>query len=797
MHTEDVLKATRIGLWRWDSATGASTVDVVTAQLLGVPFRRGRADDEGERPLTVAGPGSQTPREPADGPGDGPGGATGSGPDAGPDSGIGSGPDSGIGSGPDSDAASDAGRRDETMTLAEPSIRSRIHFSDYVELTTTATLALSEWTLVEVELRIVDEDGDVVRRVRARMIPVEEEGALSLIGTVAKVPETSAEEERSEDSQLQSREAFLLHTGRTLAEARTTAEVLRIGSSLVIPGFRTRALSVWSLERGRLILVGPVAQRPVPQHLLPFMEMSVEADHPAAVVVRTGRPFYLPAPEDYQREFPAAWPQVEPIGNKGWAFLPLTISKRTLGAWMVAFPEPVEFTPEGRALLTNVARMVAQAISRTSMHEMELQLSSGLQRTLRPTRKPGIEGMELAARYMPSGGGLEVGGDWYDVIPLPSGRTALVIGDVQGHDVRAAGIMAQLRIVLRAYAAEGHRPDAVLARASRYLAGIGRPEVMTGGAEEQPQQRREAYGRDPFEDDRFATCLYMEADPVAGTLDIARAGHPDPAIWLADGTMLIRATAGGLPLGIEPDTEYPMTRLVLEPGETLLACTDGLIEVGGHTLDTGWRRIQAVFREQSDAGTGTPQDLEKFADALVRSALIPLSGEAAGPLADRREDDIALLLITPDPAYAVERAAAAAGVSRRTTFSVAQAEPDRIGEARHQLQGMLFDWESKDQIDGAVLMLSEMLTNVLVHTEGDAVMVAECSGTRGQRLLRVEVSDTSDALPHRRTPGELASSGRGLMMMEMLAGSWGVDPRGEGKSIWFEMRENVSAPAWA
>ena len=157
---------------------------------------------------------------------------------------------------------------------------------------------------------------------------------------------------------------------------------------------------------------------------------------------------------------------------------------------------------------------------------------------------------------------------------------------------------------------------------------------------------------------------------------------------------------------------------------------------------------------------------------------------------------MALLLLALDPAYAAERAAAAAGVSRRTTLSVAQAEPDRIGEARHQLQGMLFDWVNEDQIDAAVLMLSEMLTNVLVHTDGDARVVAECSGTRGGRLLRVEVGDTSDALPHRRTPGELASSGRGLVMMEMLADAWGVDPRGEGKSIWFEMREDGS-PNWS
>lgn len=99
-------------------------------------------------------------------------------------------------------------------------------------------------------------------------------------------------------------------------------------------------------------------------------------------------------------------------------------------------------------------------------------------------------------------------------------------------------------------------------------------------------------------------------------------------------------------------------------------------------------------------------------------------------------------------------------------------------------------------VDGAVLMLSEMLTNVLVHTDGDALMVAEVTGEPGTRVLRVEVSDQSDELPHRRDPGELASSGRGLVLMDLLAGSWGVDPRGEGKVIWFEMREDSRTPVW-
>lgn len=107
---------------------------------------------------------------------------------------------------------------------------------------------------------------------------------------------------------------------------------------------------------------------------------------------------------------------------------------------------------------------------------------------------------------------------------------------------------------------------------------------------------------------------------------------------------------------------------------------------------------------------------------------------------------------------------------------------------------MLHDWADSEQVDSAVLMVSEMVTNVLVHTDGDAVLVADAVGEPGTRRLRVEVADSSDELPHKRHPGEMASSGRGVLLMEMLADAWGVDPRGEGKSIWFELREQ-SKPA--
>lgn len=235
----------------------------------------------------------------------------------------------------------------------------------------------------------------------------------------------------------------------------------------------------------------------------------------------------------------------------------------------------------------------------------------------------------------------------------------------------------------------------------------------------------------------------------------------------SDGTAVIRQTGGGLPLGVETDADYPTTRLLLETGETIMLCTDGLIETGGHDMATGWDRLRPVLEQQSG-------DLEKLADELVQAVHGPTSHYTTGPLADRREDDIAVLVLRRE-AGTMPRTA-----PRRTAMTIAQAEPERVSAARQQLRELLHDWEDPEQIDAAVLMVSEMTTNVLVHTDGDALMVAEATGARGERRLRVEVADGSDELPHKRRPGEMASSGRGLVLMEMLADAWGVDPRGRG-----------------
>ncbi len=692
----------------------------------------------------------------------------------------------------DGEAARLLGLPAEPVVLPEVAVRSRFHPVDWNEINGIVNLAVAEGTLAEARLRIMDVDGRVLRTVRSRSKPLERWSAdgspdYELIGTIQEIaepqPGTTAAHTPITGDWRRSREAFLLDAGRALAEARSTAEVLRVAASLSMPGFNPDGLAVFGVAGDRLSVIGHHGHDAGDEG--PFTDMPLETDYPAAEVVRTGRAIYLASPEDYKRRFPATWPLAQRFDRVSWAFLPLIVAGRTMGAWMAAFKQPASFSPDERSVLTTVARMLAQALQRAGVAESERELTTGLQRSMMPQLGPEIPGMRIAARYVPTGGGLQVGGDWYDMIPLPSGRFALVIGDVQGHDVRAAGLMGQLRIAVRAYASEGHRPDAVLSRASRFLAGLCAPQES---AAEEDQDARSP---------RFATCLYVECDPQTGMLEVARAGHPDPAVRMTDGTVLMRPTAGGLPLGIVPDTDYPTTRFTLEPGETMMLCTDGLIETGGHDLDTGWARLRAVLEADThEAGGHEDGHLEALADLLVQAVHGPSSHHTTGPLADRREDDIAVVLLCREGASCGcgTPVAHPARPARRTMLTVAQAEPERIAAARRQVRELLHDWADEEQLDSVVLMVSEMVTNVLVHTDGDALLVAEAVGELGERRLRVEVADSSDELPHKRHPGEMASSGRGVLLMEMLADAWGVDPRGEGKSIWFELYEQSKRP---
>lgn len=569
------------------------------------------------------------------------------------------------------------------------------------------------------------------------------------VPTDRQTPADGAEEEARR------RDARLLSAGHAVAEADSVDEALKLVAALYDADFPLDGQCVFGIGEGTLSSLGQYGFNPGGADR--GFRMPMTTGYPAAEVARTGRAVYLASQEEYRRRFPATWHMSARKGREAWAFVPLVTAGRITGVWLGAFRTPVAFTAAERSLLTMTGRMIAQVLERARASRAELELSRGLRRSMR-TDGPALTGLSVATRYVPTGGGLMVGGDWYDSIDLPNGRLALVIGDVQGHDVHAAGLMAQLRTAVHAYAAEGHGPDAVLARASRFLTTL--------------------------DEDRFATCLYIEADPSTGDLHIARAGHPHPVLRTPDGTCLIKHVSGGLPLGLMPGEEdYPVDIVRLHDDEVLMLCTDGLIENGGHDMYTGWVRVRDAF------SPGPVEDLEGMADRLMAAALGTGPGAEDGD-AVRDGDDIALLLLRRDPGPA------RAEVSRRRLMlTVGQDQGEGLSEARAQLKALLHDWARPDQVDTAVLLATELLGNVLVHTDQDGALNAYVTGEDGRRRLLVEVMDRGDELPHQRTPGELASSGRGLMLLDILADQWGVRPEPEGKTAWFALSEGPPAGA--
>ena len=204
------------------------------------------------------------------------------------------------------------------------------------------------------------------------------------------------------------------------------------------------------------------------------------------------------------------------------------------GVCLVGWDQPHEFAPEERSLLTATAGLVGQALKRAHAHDAEQELATMLQRSLLPRRLPELPGGTAVARYLPARRGLQVGGDWYDVIALSEERVALVIGDVQGHSAGAATIMGQMRTAVRAYAVEGHPPDVVVSHANRLLVGM--------------------------ETDLFATCCYVELDMEEGNTLFVRAGHLSPLVRHPDGSTEEVQVEGGLPLGILAEAEFPHDR---------------------------------------------------------------------------------------------------------------------------------------------------------------------------------------------------------------------------------------------
>ncbi|MER5341157.1 SpoIIE family protein phosphatase [Streptomyces mirabilis] len=421
-------------------------------------------------------------------------------------------------------------------------------------------------------------------------------------------------------------------------------------------------------------------------------------------------------------------PGLAGIGAGGLAVLPLPAKGWVAGVCLVGWDQPHEFVPEERFLLTATAALVGQALKRARAHDAEQELATMLQRSLLPRRLPELPGGTAVARYLPAKRGLQVGGDWYDVIALSEDRVALVIGDVQGHSAGAATIMGQMRTAIRAYAVEGHPPDVVVSHANRLLVGM--------------------------ETDLFATCCYAELDMEEGNALFVRAGHLAPLVRHPDGRTEEVQVEGGLPLGILADAEFPMTTCALAPGTVIVMVTDGLVEAVDLPLDEGMDRTRTAL------AAADPADPGEMADELL--------GEL-----DPREDDVALLLLRYD------------GMKTRPIRAgwAVWRLPDAVMHARRFTARALRRWKVEEVTDTALLVVSELVTNGLVHTQGPVRVDLMLRGDR----VRVSVSDCSPRAPAKPVIVDWdATGGRGLLLVEAMSESFGSVPVAGGKQVWSE-----------
>ncbi|MFI9601932.1 ATP-binding SpoIIE family protein phosphatase [Streptomyces sp. NPDC004069] len=357
-----------------------------------------------------------------------------------------------------------------------------------------------------------------------------------------------------------------------------------------------------------------------------------------------------------------------------------------------------------------------------------------LQRSLLPQVLEQPDDLRIAATYQPGGTEAAVGGDWYDVITLGGGRTALVIGDVMGRGVRAAAVMGQLRTAVRAYARMDLPPHEVL-------------QLLDGLAAD-------------IDANQIATCAYAVHDPNEGRLVYASAGHLPILVRDENGTVLRADEPTGPPLGTG-GWVHASGSVPLGPGSMAVLYTDGLVERRDEDLDEGIAALEHALA----GATGSPQVV---CDRLVRSA---------GVQADH-DDDVAVLVLQ-HPA----RTGPDGELFRNAALELlggVEAAP----RARAFASGVLTSWRfPPDLHDLGVLAASELVANSLQH--GTPPMRLRLRRT--DRRLIVEVTDGDDHLPRRRRAEPGDESGRGIAIVATIATSWGSRRTpGGGKAVWCE-----------
>ncbi|MGW6740409.1 SpoIIE family protein phosphatase [Streptomyces sp. NPDC055025] len=473
----------------------------------------------------------------------------------------------------------------------------------------------------------------------------------------------------------------------------------------------------------------------------PFYELGREIEFrsstPQAWTLESGRGTVVPdlrLDTGWRAQDPEATGRVLGYGVHSLVTAPLRARGVLLGMvnfWRAEKPEP--FEDEDVSLAEELANHAAVCIDNARRYTREHTMAETLQRSLLPQVLPDQNALDVAYRYLPAEAG--VGGDWFDVIPLPGARVALVVGDVVGHGLLAAATMGRLRTAVHNFSSLDLPPDEILSLLDDLVTRIDHDEGIAGGG-------AMITG---------ATCLYAIYDPVTRLCSMARAGHPPPALVHTDGSVEFLDLPASTPLGLG-GLPFETCELRLPEASHLVLYTDGLIEDRNREIDAGLDLLR-------EALSYPDRDPEETCSAVLE-ALLP----------DRPSDDIALIVartrvLHPD---------------RIAEWEV-PAHPSEVSHVRADVVRQLVDWDLGEMAYTTELILSELITNAIRYALGPIRV-----RLLRDRTLICEVSDFSSTSPHLRYAAATDEGGRGLFLVAQFTERWGTRYTADGKVIWAE-----------